>query len=147
MSHPNARLTPRARLEMVRQVLEGWPAAEVARQFRVSRATVTKWVRRFHTEGAAGLEDRSSAPHHRPRRTPAALAERICAVRHATGWGPHRIAWALGLAHQTVYVVLRRAGLPPPATAAPREPPHRALRAGGPRRAAARGREETGARP
>jgi transposase InsO family protein len=32
-------------------------------------------------------------------------------VRHATGWGPHRIAWALKLAHQTVYAVLRRAGL------------------------------------
>lgn len=32
-------------------------------------------------------------------------------MRRATGWGPHRIAWALRLAHQTVYVVLRRAGL------------------------------------
>jgi transposase InsO family protein len=111
LAHPNARLTPRARLEMVRQVLAGWPIAEVARQFHVSRATVTKWMRRFRAEGEGGLQDRSSAPHHRPRRTPAALAERVCAVRRATGWGPHRIAWALGLAHQTIYVVLRRAGL------------------------------------
>lgn len=47
MAHPNARLTPRARLEMVRQMLAGWPIAEVARQFRVLRATVTKWLRRW----------------------------------------------------------------------------------------------------
>jgi transposase InsO family protein len=111
MTHANARLTPRARLEMVRQVQLGYAVAEVARQFRVARATVTKWLRRFQADGSAGLVDRSSAPHRRPRRTPAALAQRICAVRRATGWGPHRIAWALGIAHQTVYVVLRRAGL------------------------------------
>jgi transposase InsO family protein len=111
VAHPNARLTPHARFEMVQMVGAGWSIAEVARQFRVSRATVAKWVRRSLEEGVAGLRDRSSAPHRRPRLTLPAVAERICAVRRATGWGPHRIAWALRLAHQTVYVVLRRARL------------------------------------
>lgn len=111
MAHANARLTPRVRLEMVQQVLAGWAVAEVARQFRVSRATVTKWVRRFHSEGAVGLEDRASAPRRRPRRTPDALAARVCTLRRATGWGPHRLAWILRMPHQTVYAVLRRAGL------------------------------------
>ncbi len=74
MSHANARLTPRARLELVQQIQAGWSVAEVA------RATATKWLRRFEQEVRRGFTNRSSAPHHRPRRTPAALAERICAV-------------------------------------------------------------------
>jgi len=111
MSHPNARLTPATRLELVRQVAAGWPQAEVARQFRVSRATVAKWVRRYREGGEAGLLGRSSAPRRHPRRTPSDVEHRICGVRRGQGFGPHRIAWALGLARSTVYAVLRRHGL------------------------------------
>ena len=42
MAHRNARLTPLTRLELVREVDAGWPQAEVARHFRVSRHTVAK---------------------------------------------------------------------------------------------------------
>ena len=111
MAHPNARLTPLTRLDLVREVEAGYPQAEVARRFRVSRATVAKWVRRFRDEGIAGLEDRASAPRSNPRRTAPELESRICAVRRGSGFGPHRIAWALGLARSTVYAVLRRFGL------------------------------------
>lgn len=111
MAHRNARLTPVARLEMVEEVEAGWSRSEVARRFRVSRSTVAKWVRRYREEGVAGLEDRSSAPHSNPRRTPPEVEQRICAVRRSEGFGPHRIAWALGLARSTVYAVLRRMGL------------------------------------
>ena len=45
------------------------------------------------------------------RRTAPELERRICAVRRSAGFGPHRIAWALGLARSTVYAVLRRCGL------------------------------------
>ena len=83
----------------------------VARRFRVSRPTVAKWVRRFREAGADGLEGRNSAPHRHPRRTAPELEQRICAVRRSEGFGPHRIAWALGLARSTVYAVLRRFGL------------------------------------
>ena len=54
MPHPHARLTPRARLELVQEVAAGFSQAEVARRFRVSRHTVAKWVRRFRRHGAAG---------------------------------------------------------------------------------------------
>lgn len=111
MTHRNARLTPVTRWELVEQVAAGWTQAEVARQFRVSRATVAKWVRRFRCEGRAGLEDRRSAPRRRPRQTAPALAQRIVSLRRQRGYGPHRIGWALGLARSTVYAVLRRAGL------------------------------------
>ena len=111
MAHRNARLTPVTRLELVREVEAGWSQAEVARRFRVSRPTVAKWVRRFREAGADGLEGRNSAPHRHPRRTAPELEQRICAVRRSEGFGPHRIAWALGLARSTVYAVLRRFGL------------------------------------
>jgi transposase InsO family protein len=96
---------------MVQEVEAGWSVSEVARRFRVSRTTVAKWVRRYREDGVAGLEDRSSAPHSNPRRTPPEVEERICAVRRGAGFGPHRIAWALGLARSMVYAVLRRSGL------------------------------------
>ena len=111
MAHRNARLTPLTRLELVREVAAGWPQAEVARRFRVSRHTVAKWLRRFREEGAAGLDDRRSAPRSHPRRTPPELERRICAVRRTQGFGPHRIQWALGVARSTVYAVLKRHGL------------------------------------
>ena len=111
MAHRNARLTPLTRLELVREVAAGWPQAEVARRFRVSRHTVAKWLRRFREEGAAGLDDRRSAPRSHPRRTPPELERRICAVRRTQGFGPHRIQWALVVARSTVYAVLKRYGL------------------------------------
>ena len=66
MAHRNARLTPVTRRELVREVEAGWPQAEVARRFRVSRPTVGKWVRRYQEAGTSGLEDRGSAPRRRP---------------------------------------------------------------------------------
>ena len=72
---------------------------------------MAKWLRRFREEGAAGLDDRRSAPRSHPRRTPPELERRICAVRRTQGFGPHRIQWALGVARSTVYAVLKRHGL------------------------------------
>lgn len=111
MSHPNARLTLIARREMVQMVLAGWPQAEVARLFRVSRVTVGKWVRRFAAEGQAGLRDRSSRPRRHPHQVSPEREVAIVTLRQERAWGPHRIAWALGIARSTVYQVLRRAGL------------------------------------
>ena len=63
-AHKNARTTPFGRAVMVRRVLEeGWTVAAVASAFEVSTRTVRKWLARFGSEGAAGLQNRSSAPH------------------------------------------------------------------------------------
>jgi transposase InsO family protein len=111
VTHGNARLTVRARLELVRQVGSGWPQAEVARQFRISRSTVAKWLGRYRTEGKPGLADRSSRPRLSPRLTPPRLVHSICTLRRRRSWGPHRIGWELGVARSTVHAVLRRSGL------------------------------------
>jgi len=111
MSHRNARLTVRACLEMVIAVETGLTQAEIARQFRVSRATVQKYVRRFREQGETGLLDRSSRPRSSPRLTPARLVTKICSLRRKRSWGPHRIGWRLKMPHSTVYAVLKRMGI------------------------------------
>ncbi len=72
--HPNAKTTPRGRLEIVQRVWECQKPGDVAEALGVSVRTVYKWVRRDREEGLAGLEQRRCAPHRRPRQTAPARA-------------------------------------------------------------------------
>ena len=112
MSHGRARLTPFGRLLLVSRITaEGWTAAAAAESLGVSRATAHKWVRRFREEGLEGLEDRTSAPHRRPRALSCREVERILRARRRLKVGPHRLGPELGHPRSTVYAVLRRHGL------------------------------------
>src|SRR5262249_29506700 len=68
--HKNARLTPRGRERIVRQVASGQTPEAVAEAAGVCSRTVRKWVDRHRREGLAGLQDRSSPPHRLFRPTP-----------------------------------------------------------------------------
>ncbi len=112
MVHRNARLTPAGRRILVeRIVVAGWPVAVAAESMGVSRETAYRWLRRYRSEGHAGLEDRSSRPQRSPNQTPIETEDRICELRRTRRWGPHRIAYALGMPRSTVERVLRRRGL------------------------------------
>jgi transposase InsO family protein len=89
----------------------GWPAAHVAEQLGISRATAYKWLRRYRAEGEAGLLDRSSRPHRSPRRTTDEREAAILAARAEWRYGPDRLGPLLGLAPSTVHRVLARRGL------------------------------------
>jgi putative transposase len=69
--------------------------AAVCRRFGVSRKTGYKWVRRYVTEGVAGLVERSRSPHGHPQAMVPAIAARCLAVRRAhPSWGPVKVrAW------------------------------------------------------
>jgi transposase InsO family protein len=109
VAHANARLTIFSRLALAERVIvEGWPASEVARHFQVSRSTAYKWVRRYRTEGEAGLLDRSSRPHRQPRALPVAAIATILDARRYRRYGPHRLAPITGHPRSTIYGVLRR---------------------------------------
>jgi transposase InsO family protein len=54
------------------------------------------------------MADRSSRPHHTPRRTPTRTERRIIKVRVTRRWGPARIGFLLGLHPSTVHRVLSR---------------------------------------
>ena len=110
MGNPRPRLSVFSRQLLVRRVAAGWPAAYVAEQLGVSRATAYKWLRRYRMEGEPGLLDRSSRPHRSLRRLPDAIEARILAARAQWRYGPDRLGPLLGLQPSTVHRVLRRRG-------------------------------------
>jgi transposase InsO family protein len=109
MPHRNAPLTETGRLRLARCVVEdGWPLRRAAERFQVSPTTAQRWADRYRDLGERGMSDRSSRPHHSPRRTPTRTERRIVKVRVLRRWGPARIAYLLGLNPATVHRVLTR---------------------------------------
>jgi transposase InsO family protein len=109
--HKNARLTVHSRAEVARRVLaEGQTPKAVATAFGVCPRTVRKWVGRFHAEGVAGLNDRSSRPRRMRQPTPSDVLERIAALRRQR-WTGKQIAREVGVSPATVSRVLRRLGM------------------------------------
>nr|WP_245695331.1 leucine zipper domain-containing protein [Streptomyces antibioticus] len=47
-----------------------------AERFQVSHSTAKRWADRYRLQGWAGMYDRSSRPHHSPRKTPATSRNR-----------------------------------------------------------------------
>lgn len=97
-------------------------AAEAAARFGVSRQWVHVLLQRYLADGPAGLAPRSKAPARRPGAIPAALAQRVVALRgelaaQGSDAGPETIAWHLqreGLrvpSTSTIRRVLHAAGL------------------------------------
>jgi transposase InsO family protein len=127
--HANARTCPKSRALIVRRVLEErWPLAAAAEAAGVSERTAGKWVRRFRSEGLAGLRDRSSAPRRRPSRTPAERVEAIRKLR-LLRLTAAEIAELLSMALATVSRWLKRIGLGKRSRLEPPEPPNRYERA------------------
>ncbi|WP_434993093.1 IS481 family transposase [Arthrobacter sp. Ld5] len=112
MSHVNARLTVHGRRLLVDRVAAGRPVAHIAAELGVSRQTAYRWVRRFHLEGPAGLQDRSSRPLHSPGRTSPDREQAVLDARHRLRFGPLRIAAATGVPARTVTRILHRHHVP-----------------------------------
>jgi transposase InsO family protein len=109
--HHHARLTLHGREQMCRAVVEGrLSVCEAAASHRLSRQTVSKWVRRYREQGVVGLRDRSSRPHRSPRRTGEAVELRVIELRRGRLAG-YRIARETGLSVATVSRLLRRVRL------------------------------------
>ena len=108
--HKNARLTPRGREHIARQVLSGQTPKAVAIAAGVCPRTVRKWMTRFKAEGVAGLIDRSSRPHRLYRPVQPAIVERIEVLRRHR-WTGKQIAAEVGVSPATVSRILKRLGL------------------------------------
>jgi transposase len=111
--HANAKLGLAGRLALVQRVEEGRSLRAAAATLGVSPASAHRWWHRWIEGGRSpqSLFDRSSRPRRSPRLLAPELAERICACRRETGWGPRLVAGATGFAHSTVWRVLWRAGI------------------------------------
>ena len=119
--HKNARLTPRGRERIVRQVASGQTPEAVAEAAGICPRTVRKWVDRHRREGLAGLQDRSSRPHRLHRPTPQAVVVEIERLRRQRRTGK-QIASETGVSPATVSRVLRRLGLNKLSALEPAEP-------------------------
>ena len=119
--HQNARTTRHRRMLMIERLQGGWTVPAVAAALGVDPKTVRKWRDRYAAEGAAGLRDRSSRPHHSPTRLDAGVAAEIEALRRQRLSGP-AIARRLGRPVSTIGVVLRRRGLGRLAALEPKPP-------------------------
>jgi len=111
VTHANAPLTPEGRRRLASLIVDqNWPPARAAERFSCSYGTALKWAKRY----AAGepMTDRSSRPVSSPNRLAQRTERRIVALRFARRWGPHKIAYHLGLARSTVGRVLARYGMP-----------------------------------
>ena len=123
--HANARTCPNSRRLLVERVLEeGWSVTAAAEAAGVSERSARKWIGRWQAEGAAGLEDRSSAPKRRPTQLPVEAVKAIEALRRLRMTAAE-IAECLGLALSTVSRWLQRIGLGKRSRLEPPEPPNR----------------------
>jgi len=117
--HANAVLTVRQRQRVCDLVAAGVTITAAALVVGCSRQTASKWVNR-RRQGES-LHDRSSQPHHSPRRTSQLVEQAILRARAELREGPHVIGWALGVAASTVHAVVRRHGRSRLVTRAPQE--------------------------
>jgi transposase InsO family protein len=117
VSHANAALTPKARLELGRLIVDvGWSVSAAADYYLVSWPTAKRWADRYReqrdcTDGpvqSSQLQDRSSRPRRSPCKTPQPMVRKIVHLRWKKRLGPVAIAEQLTMAPSTVHAVLVR---------------------------------------
>src|ERR1700738_4296607 len=106
--HHHARLTIHSREQLAKRVLAGELSLNsAAAEFKLSRQSAAKWVRRFGQGGAAALRGCSSRPQRPPRSISAEQVTGIEQLRRQR-WTGVRIAQTIGLSRATVSRVLTR---------------------------------------
>ena len=97
-----------------------WTMTELCERYGISRKVGYKWLDRYRLEGAAGLMDRSHAPHVHGRATAPNIVEAIVGLRRERpSWGPRKIVAKLEQQQpavdwpsaSTAGEILKRAGL------------------------------------
>jgi hypothetical protein len=103
----------------VRTHRRGRPLAHLADEGGISRATLTKWYKRWLIHGEAGLYDRTSRPDRQPTRISDDSEDMVTQLRTLEKWGPDRIAGhlttvgdgSISLSPATVWRILSRHGI------------------------------------
>lgn len=101
------------RKEAVRLHLQGMPKTEIARRLKKSRRWVYRWISRYDgKQGAKSLENRSSAPKHRPEMYPQKIKDMVVRSRKARKAGHRKYPYAL-VSAEAIYYELRDLGVTP----------------------------------
>ena len=120
------------RVRLIQEYNEGESITALAEHYGVSRRTIHKWLDRHETDGAAGLADRSRAPHHSPTQLSQEVVQAIIAARQRWKWGPRKLRIKLAQAQpeivwpaaSSIGEVLKKKGLIVPRKRRLRTPPY-----------------------
>lgn len=105
MTHVNVPLTPEGRRRLALLITQdGWSLRRATERFQRSPATAKRWVDRYRS--GLPLTDHSSKPRCSPNQLPRRTERGTSSLRFTRRWGPHRIAYHLGLHRSTVGRVL-----------------------------------------
>ena len=94
--------------------LRARPFSALCAAYEISRPTGYLWLRRFDEAGVGGIAEHSRKPHASPRRTSAALEERVVQVRQRyPDWGARKLRVLLAregieLPRNTIHRILLR---------------------------------------
>lgn len=66
----NVQNSQKCTSDIYRAFNEGRTQLSAGKEYKTTPQTIRKWVRRYQSEGLAGIEDRSSHPHNSPNATP-----------------------------------------------------------------------------
>ncbi|UCG82773.1 MAG: transposase [Dehalococcoidia bacterium] len=101
------------RLRMVEHACEHG-ISSAAQEYKTSRVTVRKWVRRYREEGLEGLKDRKRAPGHIPHKLKPEEEDRIVELRqNHPSWGSRRLIdrYQVKGSHGAVHRVIKQNNL------------------------------------
>lgn len=80
------------RIKFIGRLLGGEKMASLCREFGISRVTGHKIWNRYQQSGAAGVQNRSRAPHSHPNRTPFAVEQLVVRLKkEKPGWGAPKL--------------------------------------------------------
>jgi transposase InsO family protein len=88
---------------------QGKSLSMLSRDTGIARPVLSRWWMRYQQQGRAGLDPRSRRPRRSPYQLAPGVQSEVLQLRER-GWGPARIALALGIGHSSVHRVLVRYG-------------------------------------
>jgi transposase len=110
-----SRLVLRAKIILLAS--QGKPYEKIMQQTFQSRASIAKWINRFHLYGISGLKDkrRPGKPRIITPEQEALVVQRACSKPEGgyTNWSQRRIAKSVGISQTKVFQILNAADLKP----------------------------------
>jgi transposase len=105
-----------ARLAWMRLYEETRNVKHVCHQFRISKKTFYKWLKRYKQANRIpeSLKNRSRRPHHIPRSTPQSVVLLLQQLRRETGYGQRRLKayleekHSIRLSERTIWKIIKR---------------------------------------
>ena len=104
------------RLKMVLHAKEYGNISLTAQEFKTTRKTIYKWLKRYEKLGYAGLDDYSKKPKRSPRETTQELVDRVIAAKKkykSLGAEQIKILENIPLSPDTICKIWRKAGFKP----------------------------------